>query len=258
MKFLPLLWSSLWRKKVRTIFTLLSIFVAFLLFGLLMTIRTAFSFGVEIAGHRSARADPQGQPDHAAADLLSGPAAHDRGRDDGHAQLVVRRRLSGSLELLRADRHRARTVHEAVSRVPSAAGSDEGLARGPAGRDRRRRSGEALQLEDRRSRPAGRHDLAAEERPGLGIQRRRPLRRRSRRGQDAVLLPLRLSQREPARAATDSSAGTSSRSRMRRRRSRWARSSMRCSPTRRRRRRRRPRRASSRASPSRSATSARS
>ena len=50
MKYLPLLWSSLWRKKVRTIFTLLSVFVAFLLFGLLMTIRTAFSFGVDIAG----------------------------------------------------------------------------------------------------------------------------------------------------------------------------------------------------------------
>lgn len=50
MKFLPLLWSSLWRKKTRTIFTLLSIFVAFVLFGLLMTIRTAFSFGVELAG----------------------------------------------------------------------------------------------------------------------------------------------------------------------------------------------------------------
>jgi putative ABC transport system permease protein len=50
MKFLPLLWSNLWRKKIRTIFTLLSIFVAFVLFGLLMTIRTAFSFGVDIAG----------------------------------------------------------------------------------------------------------------------------------------------------------------------------------------------------------------
>jgi putative ABC transport system permease protein len=50
MKYLPLLWSSLWRKKIRTIFTLLSVFVAFLLFGLLMTIRGAFSFGVEIAG----------------------------------------------------------------------------------------------------------------------------------------------------------------------------------------------------------------
>lgn len=50
MKFVPLVWSSLWRKKIRTIFTLLSVFVAFVLFGLLMTIRTAFSFGVDIAG----------------------------------------------------------------------------------------------------------------------------------------------------------------------------------------------------------------
>jgi putative ABC transport system permease protein len=50
MKFFPLLWSNLWRKKIRTIFTLLSVFVAFLLFGLLMTIRTAFTFGVDIAG----------------------------------------------------------------------------------------------------------------------------------------------------------------------------------------------------------------
>ena len=35
MKFLPLVWSSLWRKRARTIFTLLSIMIAFLLFGLL-------------------------------------------------------------------------------------------------------------------------------------------------------------------------------------------------------------------------------
>ena len=50
MKFLPLIWRNLWRRKVRTIFTLLSIFVAFLLFGLLMTIRASFSLGVELAG----------------------------------------------------------------------------------------------------------------------------------------------------------------------------------------------------------------
>lgn len=50
MKFLPLLWKSLWRKKVRTTFTVLSIFIAFVLFGLLMTIRTAFAFGVDVAG----------------------------------------------------------------------------------------------------------------------------------------------------------------------------------------------------------------
>ena len=47
MKFFPLLWSSLWRKKTRTIFTLLSVFVAFVLFGLLMTIRTAFRSSLE-------------------------------------------------------------------------------------------------------------------------------------------------------------------------------------------------------------------
>lgn len=51
MRFLPLVWRSLWRRKIRTIFTLLSIFVAFLLFGLLMTVRGAFTLGVDVAGH---------------------------------------------------------------------------------------------------------------------------------------------------------------------------------------------------------------
>ena len=50
MKFLPLIWKSLWRRKVRTTFTLLSIFIAFLLFGILMTIRAAFSIGIDLAG----------------------------------------------------------------------------------------------------------------------------------------------------------------------------------------------------------------
>lgn len=50
MKYLPLVWRNLWRRKVRTTFTLLSIFIAFLLFGLLMTIRQTFSLGVDLAG----------------------------------------------------------------------------------------------------------------------------------------------------------------------------------------------------------------
>ena len=50
MKFFPLVWSNIWRRKFRTTFTLLSIFVAFLLFGILMTIKSAFSFGVDVAG----------------------------------------------------------------------------------------------------------------------------------------------------------------------------------------------------------------
>jgi len=43
MKYLPLVWATLWRKKVRTIFTLLSIVIAFLLFGMLETVDYAFA-----------------------------------------------------------------------------------------------------------------------------------------------------------------------------------------------------------------------
>jgi putative ABC transport system permease protein len=52
MKYLPLIWATLWRKKTRTIFTLLSIVVAFLLFGLLETVDYAFSHptGTSVAG----------------------------------------------------------------------------------------------------------------------------------------------------------------------------------------------------------------
>lgn len=50
MKFLSLVWSNLKRKKLRTALTLLSIIVAFLLYGLLCTIKEAFTAGVSMAG----------------------------------------------------------------------------------------------------------------------------------------------------------------------------------------------------------------
>ena len=50
MKYLHLVWSNLKRKKVRTVLTFLSIFVAFLLFGYLAAIEAAFSMGVSVAG----------------------------------------------------------------------------------------------------------------------------------------------------------------------------------------------------------------
>jgi len=43
MKYLPLIWATLWRKKTRTLFTLLSVVVAFLLFGVLETVAYAFA-----------------------------------------------------------------------------------------------------------------------------------------------------------------------------------------------------------------------
>lgn len=50
MKFLPLVWSNLKRKKLRTTLTVLSIVVAFVLFGYLAAIRVGFSAGAEVAG----------------------------------------------------------------------------------------------------------------------------------------------------------------------------------------------------------------
>ena len=50
MKYIPLVWRNLMRRKIRTIFTILSILIAFVLFGGLMAIRAAFTMGVDVAG----------------------------------------------------------------------------------------------------------------------------------------------------------------------------------------------------------------
>ncbi|PMS15094.1 ABC transporter permease [Trinickia dabaoshanensis] len=47
MKFIPLIWAMLWRKKVRTSLTLLSIMIAFLLFGMLQGVNSAFKETIE-------------------------------------------------------------------------------------------------------------------------------------------------------------------------------------------------------------------
>jgi len=52
MKYLPLLWAQLFRKKTRTVLTLLSVLVAFLLFGLLHAVQTAFESGADAADAR--------------------------------------------------------------------------------------------------------------------------------------------------------------------------------------------------------------
>jgi putative ABC transport system permease protein len=50
MKFFPLVWSNLKRRKVRTFFTIAAIFAAFFLFGYLSAIRVAFGMGVDVVG----------------------------------------------------------------------------------------------------------------------------------------------------------------------------------------------------------------
>lgn len=50
MSQLYLVWKNVWRKKLRTLFTLGAIAVAFVLFGLLAAIKVAFSAGVDVTG----------------------------------------------------------------------------------------------------------------------------------------------------------------------------------------------------------------
>ncbi|MEJ8566336.1 ABC transporter permease [Elongatibacter sediminis] len=50
MKYLAFIWSNLRRSKTRTALTMLSVMAAFVLFGYLTAIRTAFGQGIEVAG----------------------------------------------------------------------------------------------------------------------------------------------------------------------------------------------------------------
>jgi putative ABC transport system permease protein len=49
MKYLPLLWAGLFRRKTRTVLTLLSVIVSFLLLGLLRAVTVAFESGADSA-----------------------------------------------------------------------------------------------------------------------------------------------------------------------------------------------------------------
>jgi putative ABC transport system permease protein len=50
VKFISLIWSNLKRKKLRTALTLLSIFIAFVLYGLLCTLNESFTGQIAVAG----------------------------------------------------------------------------------------------------------------------------------------------------------------------------------------------------------------
>ena len=49
MKYFGFIWKSAWRKKIRTSLTILSVFVAFLLFSLLSALGYAFKYGAQVA-----------------------------------------------------------------------------------------------------------------------------------------------------------------------------------------------------------------
>ncbi len=50
MKYFGLIWKNIWRKKLRTLFTVASIMAAFVLYGVLSAVEVAFSMGVDLTG----------------------------------------------------------------------------------------------------------------------------------------------------------------------------------------------------------------
>lgn len=59
MKYLPLVWNGLWRRRAQTLFTLLSIAVAFILFGILAGIDAGFAHTVEASRMDRLFTDPR-------------------------------------------------------------------------------------------------------------------------------------------------------------------------------------------------------
>ena len=51
MKYLHLIWAAMFRSKTRTLLTLLSVVAAFLLFGMLDSVRVAFNSGANVSGY---------------------------------------------------------------------------------------------------------------------------------------------------------------------------------------------------------------
>ena len=50
MRFFPLVWAMLWRRRVRTLTTFASIAVAFMLFGMLQAFNNLFHLDARLAG----------------------------------------------------------------------------------------------------------------------------------------------------------------------------------------------------------------
>ena len=174
MKYLPLVWRNLFgRRRTRTVFTVLSVMVAFVLYGVLIDDPDGVQHGRGRRRRGPPDADAQGVHHHAAADQLPGAHPRREGRGRRHARHLVRRLLPGPEELLRPDGRRPRAVAAAAPRVRAAGGPAEGLARRPHRRHRRPPDGRPLRLEGRRPDPDPGDDLPAEER------RARPGRSRS-------------------------------------------------------------------------------
>ena len=120
MKYLHIVWKNLLRRKIRTIFTLLSIFVAFVLFGYLMAVRSAFNMGVDLAGADRLMVLNKISIIMPVPRQLRRKGAGDRRGQGRHARQLVRRLLPGDEEPVPEHGGRPRELAPHVPGVPGA------------------------------------------------------------------------------------------------------------------------------------------
>ena len=154
-------------------------------------------------GHRrrrSADGDPPRVDHPAAATELRPEDSRHAGRHRSDARQLVRRLLPGSQQLHREHGGRPGELAAHVSGIPAAGGAEEGVAGQSDRRHRRHRHREEVRVEGRRPRAADLADLPQAGWLAVGLHDRRDLRLdEQERRQDAVLLPLRLHERDAAR-----------------------------------------------------------
>ena len=204
VKFWPLLWSNLQRRKVRTVFTLLSIVVAFVLFAYLAAVQGRLPRRRRRGRRRPAVHHPQDVDHPAAARELPGADRARAGRRRGDPRVLVRRHLPGPEQGLPGrlpGAGRARGVPRDVPRVPAARRS-----RSRPGSPTARAWSSARKTAERYGWKVGdRIPIQAtiwrkkDGSPTLGVQRPRHLRRRGEgHRHHPVPLPLRLLRRGAA------------------------------------------------------------
>ena len=158
MKFLSLVFKSARRSKRRTALTVLSVAIAVFLFASLRAVIDGFNAGAEASS--STRIVTQRSTSLFFAMPISHAEAikeHPR-RAGRHLGELVRRRLQGSAEFLRAIRHRAGELSPHVSGNRAHARGEAGVPRRPHRLHRRRRAGPELRVQGRRQdHAAGRH-----------------------------------------------------------------------------------------------------
>ena len=160
MKYLHLVWASLFRRKTRTILTLVSIIAAFLLFGLLDAVRTSFDqAGQSANGARRLQTGARLSFIQPLPASLESQIAAVPGVEARDLRQLVRRRLPGPAQP-GVQLRRAAELPRPLPRGRGHRGRAQEVRRDAHRRARRRAAGAALQVEGGRQDPAAVDDLS--------------------------------------------------------------------------------------------------